>query len=601
VGDAPADEFFLGPERPSQLPVGVAGVGATVPPFKAAGKIRRQAQRFRIYEYTESGGVWSVSREITADLPDVVELTWTVHLANRKAAFFTFNGLAGSPVLAKQPKLERRNKAVTDRRKLQLDPLPRSIKGLSAKRVEFRKGTSANPAKELWPDPAPAPALEYLGELRTDAKGRLIVIGGAGTVAKQPGAADITTYANNDKWFDDVSDGPVTAILRLKVNGVATTVPVSGAWVMVGPPDFAPGLPSVVTLWDLLFDLAAVNMTLPKDEAVYLKGGRLERLAAIAKDLGGGAGKLSTYKPSFDGDIAPILRQAIAPVWVFEPAQHFHSTLGARSLPAALWTALSDPAASNAARQAIFGRLRKPGTAGLSSSDDMPHLLGDDPYDTFKTKRWGLSLTTTQYATLEAWSKGNFIKTKLSPSSLLAPPVAASVTPDGLDRAALENCVGGAFYPGIEVGWQIRDPKLYVEPFRIKHGAPSRYIGDAKGTTVVAGHFSRQMALPWLADFLQCKQEEQRVTKDQWGWWPAQRPDGVYVTFADAAASGAMANWHRATVGASANWPADPGRPNPRPAEMPSYAQMIANWTKLGVLEGSGGTFAEVERAGTVP
>src|SRR6266851_7734463 len=157
IGDAPAANFFFAPERPNDR---------LVPPFKVAGRIRRQAQRFRIYEYTESAGVWTVSREITADLPDVVELTWTVHLANRKAAFFTFNGLVGSPVLGGAPVPVRRNAGVGDRRKLQIDPLPRSITpvnrtvGIAPRvptAVEIKKGNSGTPASELWPSPAPAP------------------------------------------------------------------------------------------------------------------------------------------------------------------------------------------------------------------------------------------------------------------------------------------------------------------------------------------------------------------------------------------------------------------------------------------------------------
>jgi L-lysine epsilon oxidase C-terminal domain/L-Lysine epsilon oxidase N-terminal len=424
------------------------------------------------------------------------------------------------------------------------------------------------------------------------------VIGGAGIAAKTPAAGPIADYANNDGWFDDASDGPVTATLRLRVGAKTVSVPVSGAWVLVGPPDFAPDLAPTVTLWDLLLDLAVREVPLPNDEAVY-QGGALARLAAMAKDLAGGKKSFTSYVPSFDEDVAPILRQALAARWVFDPAQNAHVTFGGGGSLAGIWALLSDPTKPNNVRDTIFRRVRAPGTPGLGA-DDMPQLLGDDPYDTFKTKRWGLSLTVTQYAILERWAKGKFAASALPAASLVAPPVPAAITPDGLDRAALERISGGAFFPGIEVGWQIREPALFAEPFRLKHGAPSRYVGDG-GVTLGAGHFSRQMALPWLADFLQCKAEEQRVKKDDWGWWPSQRPDSVYRTAADAAAGAAMAHWVRATVGASADWPADPGEPTPRSPDMPSFAQMIANWHKLGVVVSGGGDFAEGERAGAVP
>ncbi len=601
VGDAAAADFFLGPEQPNQLGgAGVAGIGRKVPPYKSGGRILRQAQRFRIWEYTESGGVWTATREITSDLPDVVNLTWTVHLANVKAEFFTFDGLAGSPLLPVQPAHPRRNVAAPDRRKLKIDPGPRSIKGKNAGPVEFRKGKSANPAAELWPKPAPVPALEYLGELRTDNKGRLIVIGGAGVIAKQAGAPAIRQYANNDGWFDDVSDGPVTAslVVRPAKGKPGVKVHVQGAWVLVAPPDFAPDIPPTVTLWDLLLDMAVRDMRLPTDEAVYKKGGALARLPSMAKDLGGGGTTLSTYQPTFDDDVAPIIRQAVLPEWVFKPLQGNHYTM-----TAPMWAALSDPGQPNAMRNIIFKRVRKPGTPGLGPAGDMPRLLGDDPYNKFSSQRWGLALTRAQYAILEAWSKGKFIKSRLAASSLLKPTLGA-LSPDGMDRAALQSCSGGAFFPGIEVGWQIREPAIFSEPFRIKLGAATKYVGDAGA--VGPGYFSRQMALPWLADFLQCKNELQNVTHDPWGWWPSQRPDGVYATFAEAGRSGTMLDWHRAGpagMPAAPNWPADPSRAALGfPIGMPTYVQMLANWTKFAfVTAGPSDVYAETERAPTIP
>lgn len=84
VGNAPAGEFFVGPERPGQAVTGDSATGTTVPAFKdGGGLVRRQAARFRIFEYVESGGLWTVSREITAKEADT--LTWTVHLAKETA------------------------------------------------------------------------------------------------------------------------------------------------------------------------------------------------------------------------------------------------------------------------------------------------------------------------------------------------------------------------------------------------------------------------------------------------------------------------------------------------------------------------------------
>lgn len=602
VGNAPAAEFFVGPEKLGERVSGVAGLGTRVPSFKSGGLVKRQATRFRVWEYVEKGGVWSPSREVTLDDKDVVDLTWSLHLANRKASFFEFDGLAGSPLLPVQPALKRRNAGVANRRSLEIDPLPRSIKG-RGKTTEIRKGGSANPAAERWPTPQPVPAIEYLGELRTDDKGRLVVVPGAAAVGSRGGP--ITDYANNDGWFDDACDGPVTATLRLRrPGGAVETVNVRGAWMVVGPPDFAPDLPQMVSLYDILFDLAARVIPLPVDESLY-RTGALAGLAGIAKDLAGGGTTLTTYKVDFDRDVAPILRQALAASWVFGAAKGAHTTMGAGSGLAGMWPLLADPAQPKGLREFIVnnsGRLRQPGTPG-AAADNMPKLLGDDPYNNRGTMRIGHSLTVTQYAILKRWAAGAFVGSALPPTSLLQPPVPAAVTPHGLDQAALTAASGGAFYPGIEVGWQIREQGLFAEPFRIRQGAPSRYVGDRAGTTVGAGYFTRQMALPWLADFLECKQETQHlaVTPEPWGWWPSQRPDDVYLNAAEAAKQGTMLPWHRATVGASSNWPPDPGLPA-RPPDMPSYTQMLANWWKFGVVVHSPGKgYAESDRASAVP
>jgi hypothetical protein len=292
-------------------------------------------------------------------------------------------------------------------------------------------------------------------------------------------------------------------------------------------------------------------------------------------------------------------------MWTFDPAQLAHGTLGGAVPTAGIWPLLSDPAQSNSLRESIFKRLRKPNTPGRTRHDDMPRLLGDDPYDLYKTGRIGLSLTITQYAVMERWASGSFLASALGPGSLNSPPVALAVTPEGLDRAALEFASGGAFFPGIEVGWMIREAGVFSEPFRIKAGAGSRYVGDKAGTVTGPGYFSRQMALPWLADFLQCKTEEQAgaVPKTDWGWWPSQRPDFVYATAADALAQATMRDWTRAQAGASNSWPPVPGEgPSPRTPETPSYSQMVQNWWKLGYITGTpAGGFAESERAGSIP
>ena len=78
-----------------------------------------------------------------------------------------------------------------------------------------------------------------LGELRTDDAGRLLVFGGTGHSGPAIPGTIAVTFANNDLWYDDTSDGPVDATVRI----AGREIPVTGAWVVVAPPNYAPGHP----------------------------------------------------------------------------------------------------------------------------------------------------------------------------------------------------------------------------------------------------------------------------------------------------------------------------------------------------------------------
>ena len=195
--------------------------------------MKRQAARFRIYGLNEAG---TVVAELDANNADI---TWTVHVANKKAAWYTFELAMDIPEAVACP---RRNKSFVGKKRKQLviDPGPRSIPGqpnLRGRKYAFDKGTFIG-------EPV------YLGELRTDDRGNLLMLGGHGTSNTPFPNNTPYTFANNDGWHDDVSDGPVAA--RVRIDGRA--IPVEPAWVVVAPPNFAPGVTSVQTMYDLLFD-----------------------------------------------------------------------------------------------------------------------------------------------------------------------------------------------------------------------------------------------------------------------------------------------------------------------------------------------------------
>jgi outer membrane protein OmpA-like peptidoglycan-associated protein len=529
VGDSP-NGWFVGPETP-----GRSAKPGTYRDRDSQGRIKRQAARFRIWEYEEDqNGKQTPKREITLQQ---AKIDWTVNLANKKAAFFQFKylagehkaGTAGGPLdgYANDHPLRNANVAPgakwdAELRKQQLfiDPGPVTI---TAAEGATKAITSSN-------SNIPIPSL---GALETDRLGRLYVKGGSGVAtAKNSAALNANTF-NNDGWFDDISDGPVSATLAfpdgrkvhvggwteaaLKARPQTPSADGGGAWVLVTPPDFAPQIDNVVTLYDLLTDVARQHLPIPNN-TLYDKpksgtgsAGQVWRLSEQKKGL-------STYVPSFTYDIYPILRRALEVRWL-------DSTLFAMigvtvfhgADPKAIWLRFSKK--SDTLRRGIFGMIRPPPPAVETPMQRMPNMWGDG----YKNNRL-LALTATQYAVLKQWNDGNFIEDWPG-----QPPVepAENIAPDGLDRAALEGTVGGALGPGIEASWLIRDPQNFAEPYRIKHHS-----------SIPPGHFSAQMALPWQSDFVACHK-----TPDGVSWWPAVRPD-------DALPAGAstMLPWARTTA-----------------------------------------------------
>lgn len=599
LGDAGADDYFLGPETPGLAPTGEAP-GTAVPPYKVrAGngptRIKPQGARFHIWEYRKVGGKWTPVREVLLGDRDVESIEWTAHLANRKASFFRFKGLAGEG--DREP--DRRRNGGRRRLGLDIDPGARRIaarrKGGIPVPVRFDPGTSADPAAEQWPafggpvPPRGTRIIDYLGELRTDGQGRLIVLGGKGTSRSDKEPKRPLHYANNDGWWDDASDGPVGAAVTLRVRegraSRSVTFEAGGAWVLVGPADFAPHIPNVVTLYDLLYDMAARTLALPDDDAAY--DGPLERLKRLNDELlVQGHKELTDYRVSFDEEIYPLLRRVVDVRWVFPGTFHHLATIPG-------WALLADPGpAAEPARDMVLQFVRPPVGLPDAPMATMPRLFGEAFDEPISDRRY-LRLTPTQYFLLKRWAGGHFDKPKALPPPVTAVGITAvDITPEGLDRAAAESCSGGSFYPGIEAGWQIRAAGLYREPFRIDHRATSTY--NSETGPIGPGHFSRQMALPWQADFAACRADEMEAVL--YGWWPAQRPDAVAPDEASAKA-GTKVAWHRA----SEKWAA---------GAAPSGLEMVRHWSEFGfvlrkAMKTSSGApsevFFETEREPRIP
>src|SRR5262249_28667140 len=132
------------------------------------------------------------------------------------------------------PGVSRRNSDVTDRATLVVVATPRTLDGAAAGPLPLDGGTFRGMPVTL-------------GEVMTDADGRLVVLPDAGGAYSASGAPPLSGFGDNDGWTDDTCDGPVHATVRLD----GRSLEADPAWVMCVPPNYAPGVAtSIVTVHD---------------------------------------------------------------------------------------------------------------------------------------------------------------------------------------------------------------------------------------------------------------------------------------------------------------------------------------------------------------
>ena len=335
-----------------------------------------------------------------------------------------------------------------------------------------------------------------LGEIRTDDDGHLLVLGGFGS-SGSPSNHALGGFGDSEEWHDDVSDGPVTA----KVTIGGQVFDAAGAWVIVAPPKFAPPIDNIFRYWDMLYD-------------VFVKAGQLQVPAT----------------PSYVNDVYPILQAADDTLAVNSDAIGHHGFT--HPMAGAAWVA---------------NRLTATG------SSHMPKLESEA-----NNGQHDLKLTDTQIAIMQKWAAGT-VANDWNNAWGGAPPPDAVITPDGLDKAALENCVGGALFPGIEAGSFLRDATKFLA-VALVNGVPSFRIDHGK---VSPGEVTQSMALPWQSDFLACSTY----------WWPVPRPNQVKV------AGQGTKDWTRSVAGRD---------------------EFVAGkWNKMGFVTRQGGDLVETDRCDT--
>lgn len=509
VGNSP-DEYFLGPTIPGQAAKDDSD-------FRdAAGRIKRQASKFFIFGFDENGnnlGELNASHGISID--------WRVDVANKKAAWYRFDialdiptaegiyDLNGNEVPKSQrlPVLsQRRNldyKGEKERKKLMIEARAQHIEGINKNsdgKTHHFKGTIGKEEEEV-----------YLGELRTDEEGRLIFLGGRGHSASFNGSK-LTTFANNDGWHDDTSDGPVDAVVKFPDGSELTA---EGAWVLTSPPNFAVGVQAFSTGYDLLKDLMSTQHE-----------------------------GIKKAQPSFYQDIYPVLANLTINQWVNAGVSRLFGWGSAYEFDnEVLLARLNDKSDKNRPfRQTIFESFRNPDYKTMQA-ENWPPLYGDAVtfnVNSTDPRNW-FAITPLKYDYLRQWAAGDFtVDEPLPPKSWddMSPAEQAN----GLTEAALEETLGGPFHPGCEFTWPMRHAMMYNpnKPYRIKRRANAKEdFGVAINSDIInskkgplngssPGDLSKWMAVPWQADTSSCLSAYVSYAGEYLPtFWPARVPNDV--------------------------------------------------------------------------
>ena len=615
VGNSPSS-FYIAPEQRGALPIECNEVGVPtgqpVSQFKDRhGRIRRQAARFRVYVYDDGspgGRELRIDDEIDIEVQKsgqlmtvrIDDVQWTAYLANKKASWYEFLQLDGEH--GYDPNHPLRNADVTnpeERQKLIIDPGPRTVSSQDGQRTASFEPSDAG-AGTFPPDLSPH-SIATLGELRCveqEKTNRLLVLGGLGASGSMKtgfGNPKIEDYANNDGWFDDTSDGSVRATLictPTKIGGRPAPagvrqirLPVDDpAWVIVGYPRYAPELTDVVTMDDVLFDLAVRHFAYAPTMygvAPFDGGVHRPRFADDPAAWRTAASWNAAYRPYFERDIWPMLERPMVAAFVMdidamsggnphqnEPRGNFFKD-ELRVPP----DQTPDPgvrANRDEMRRFIYSALRKAGRENDLYPDPartdkpllfaMPLLCGDNPISNTVPSKF-LRLTDTMLFMLHQWSEGKFIdeKSEAIDAAALAPSEATA-----LDRGVLGNVLGGSFCPGGEASWIMRNPAIYAGPYRLAQvdkpvpGALTQpavvnTTNDADAPASLRaglepGDITKYSGVPWQADFNECTNQPIDITFRDWNviypagtgdpverrthltyWWPAHRPVTVHT------------------------------------------------------------------------
>ncbi|MGB1242383.1 MAG: LodA/GoxA family CTQ-dependent oxidase [Chitinophagales bacterium] len=544
-----SEEFYIGPE---EINPPLTEFGGT---RDENGAIKREAARFRVYGYDSSG---KLVGEIQNSLNSSIK--WSVHLANKKAAWFEFIAAMDIPSM-KNTTVNLRNPSVrgAKRKKLVIDGGETYITGTDTSGDAYKMVGKFDETSV------------YIGELQTDEAGRLLVLPGmgkSGSPSNQPPYDPNVShsFSNARDWYDDVADGPV----RATVNVAGREIEAVSAWFASAPPNFAPNIISWRTMNDLMRHL-------------FMKSGQISLPNPIV----------------FNHHVKPILQRMSNLQWVNKGFSAMFGVDGPMNFDDSDLVAKLSSVVGKENGDDIYKELRRSilnsfrtNTSTSLEKYAWPGIYGDEfgeveQYE--NSPKYYFNLPPVYRYILREWVDGNFVTD-------------AEITmeePDILDQSAMHFCIADAFHPGAELTWPMRHVSMYDAPYRIKtrdRNQPEPNYGGRLSSAAALqiggplyeqgpGDLTKWMALPWQGDTAYCRSGyESSFDPYVPTYWPARVPNQVFalkdyntLCDTDKTKEERLAALHNREA-----WMRTVPQTLPAPEQM---KYMVAHFEKMGIVE----------------
>lgn len=453
------------------------------------GALKKQAQRFYIYECDEEGKPF---RRID---PEEYDINWTVEVANKKPFWYDFNNSLDLSVVADNQNLspnfvekeiapgvgaKRRNPNVLDQGQ-RVDggydyrkELVNSPGAVHVDREDKRQEICGQfPFTKTGKRSLLAASLHAkekqvkLGTAEYD-EGTLIFYPADGISASLNPSDLNTDFADNSNWYDDICDGRITASIKHKHTGESYELvdSDSAAWVASAPPDYAPQIQPISTMFDLI--CGAANETYDHElSLVFPMMYRLYRMQWV--NLG------DFLAPSFKETIDKLIKDDTFKYIYFKG-----------NTP-------DEIAKADAIRKEVFEQFRNPiydyNNEPIIPSKDMtnisnrgsgketlklPYYPGDGIDYPGSPAQW-FAIPPMLYEELRKWKNGDFYTPDhfnfkdmdqmgaYYRARFMDAAKDEAKKPLLMTRAVLETLYGGGFHPGVELTWPMRHDIMYAE------------------------------------------------------------------------------------------------------------------------------------------